>query len=143
MPNASLARSDPASRGRRGPVPRTAPLEAQARRDRVREVRALISPLADVAQPAGRSSPSQAPATAPGSSQLSDAEMEQVVARTVQRYGPILDISQAAEVSKLVKQTIRQRVCDGRYADSVVRGRPLRFRTHRFSERADDAGLRR
>ena len=58
--------------------------------------------------------------------------MEQVIAWTVQRYGPILDITQAAEVSKLAKQTIRQRVCEGRYADSVVRGRPLRFWTHRF-----------
>ncbi len=58
--------------------------------------------------------------------------MEQVIQLAQSKYGPILDITQAAEVSKLAKQTIRERVCHGQYASSVVRGRPLRFWTHRF-----------
>lgn len=115
-----------------GPLPRTAPADAQQRRDKVRDVRIAISPLDEVKRTADAAASAASSEVPSGSPQLSDAEMEQVIAWTVQRYGPILDITQAAEVSKLAKQTIRQRVCEGRYADSVVRGRPLRFWTHRF-----------
>jgi hypothetical protein len=124
--------STPISPAKSGPLPRTAPADAQQRRDKVRDVRIAITPLNDVkrtADAAASAASSEVPSSSP---QLSDAEMEQVITWTVERYGAILNIEQAAEVSKLAKQTIRQRVCEGRYADSVVRGRPLRFWTHRF-----------
>ena len=58
--------------------------------------------------------------------------MEQIVQLVQNKYGPILDLAQASEVSRLAKQTLRERVCQGMYADSVKRGRPLRFWAHRF-----------
>ncbi|HEX8324059.1 MAG TPA: hypothetical protein VF595_09105 [Tepidisphaeraceae bacterium] len=70
--------------------------------------------------------------TSPTGPVLPDDEMDQIVRLVQDKYGPILDINQAAEVSKLAKHTIRERVCYGMYAESVVRGRPLRFWAHRF-----------
>ena len=62
--------------------------------------------------------------------------MAQVIVLVQHKYGPILSLVQASEISKLAKQTLRERVSDGRYASSVVRGRPLRFWTDRFVQEA-------
>ena len=64
--------------------------------------------------------------------ELTDPELQQITRLVQDKYGPILSIDQASEISKLAKQTIRERVCQGMYASSVVRGRPLRFWAHRL-----------
>jgi hypothetical protein len=64
--------------------------------------------------------------------ELSSEEMAQVIALVQSKYGPILSLQEASEVCKRAKQTLREMVCNGHFADSVVRGRPLRFWTHRF-----------
>lgn len=63
---------------------------------------------------------------------LEDAEFNRVLSLAEQRYGPILNLKQASELSQLAQQTLRERVCQNRFPTSVMRGRPLRFWTHRF-----------
>ena len=70
------------------------------------------------------------------SPELTDPELQQIINLVQQKYGPVLSLDQASEISKLAKQTIRQRVSEGWYASSVVRGRPLRFWAHRFVQEA-------
>ena len=40
---------------------------------------------------------------------------------------PILSLTEAADLVKLRPQTLKRKVCEGLYAGSVVRGKPLRF----------------
>ena len=42
-------------------------------------------------------------------------------------FPPILSLTEAASLVKLRPQTLKRKVCDGAYAASVVRGKPLRF----------------
>lgn len=129
------ARIGPVNKKKPGPLPGSASAELQARKAQIRAARAAISP-----NPAPAANVPTDPSAAAnvdntvneGSPILSDAEMDQIIALVQSKYGPILNIDQAAEVSKLAKQTIRERVSYNMYADSVVRGRPLRFWAHRF-----------
>ena len=59
-------------------------------------------------------------------------ELKQITDIYIEKYGPIMSLIEAANVAKLSKQTLRRYVCEGCFADSVYRGRPLRFLTQRF-----------
>jgi hypothetical protein len=123
--------SPPRTRRKPDPAPRSASADEKQRQQNIRAVRAEISPQPTLAAPASDAA-DDSPASPPASSALSDAEIEQIARLVQDKYSPILNIDQAAEVSKLARQTIRERVCHGLYAQSVVRGRPLRFWAHRF-----------
>jgi hypothetical protein len=105
-----------------GSLPWSASPDQKAAQEQVRHVRAAISLFAAPPDAAGATS----------GPQLGEDEMQQIIRLVQDKYGPILDLEQASQVSKFAKQTLRERVSQGRYADSVVRGRPLRFWTHRF-----------
>ncbi len=120
---------------RHGPLPASAPTEQQAMREEIRAAREEISPYPhnerDLEE-ARNSTGSRCPAATENSPELTDPELAQIIRLVQDKYGPILNIDQAAEISKLAKQTIRERVSQGLYASSVKRGRPLRFWAHRF-----------
>src|SRR5438034_1290503 len=92
-----------------------------------RAARAAISPFPPMTPDALRASE-----RAQSAAELSDAELQQMIQIAQAKYGPILSLDQAAEVSKLAKQTIHDKLGKGFFAGSVVRGRPTRFLTHRF-----------
>ncbi len=69
-----------------------------------------------------------------GGPRLSSDEIEKIVDLYTNEYGPILRLDQAAEITKLSKQTLRRKVCEGKFVTSVFRGTPLRFVTRRLIE---------
>lgn len=123
----------PVNKKKPGPLPKSAPAEKQQRQAEIRAARAAITPTvapADAAQ-AGDGADHAGAADDVGAT-LTDQEMQQVIDWVQTKYGPILNIDQAAELSKFAKQTLRERVSQGMYKTCVVRGRPLRFWAHRF-----------
>ena len=50
----------------------------------------------------------------------------------IANYGPILSLEQAAAIAGLAPATLKRQVCEGKYANCVKRGKPLRFITDRF-----------
>jgi hypothetical protein len=69
-----------------------------------------------------------------GGPRLTSDEIEKIVDLYTNEYGPILRLDEAAEITKLSKQTLRRKVCEGKFATSVYRGTPLRFITKRLLE---------
>jgi hypothetical protein len=69
-----------------------------------------------------------------GGPRLKPDELQGIVQLYTDKFGPILSLEQAADVTKLSKQTLRRYVCEGKFASSVFRGRPLRFVTQRLLE---------
>ncbi len=69
-----------------------------------------------------------------GGPRLAPDEIEKIVDLYTHEYGPILRLDQAAEITKLSKQTLRRKVCEGKFVTSVFRGTPLRFITRRLLE---------
>ena len=69
-----------------------------------------------------------------GGPRLKADELQRIADLYTDKFGPILSLDQAADVTKLSKQTLRRFVCEGKFAASVFRGRPLRFITQRFIE---------
>lgn len=69
-----------------------------------------------------------------GGPRLSPDEIEKIIDLYTNEYGAILRLDQAAEITKLAKQTLRPKVCAGKFASSVFRGTPLRFITRRLIE---------
>jgi hypothetical protein len=47
-------------------------------------------------------------------------------------YGPVLSLKEAATLSKLAPSTLKRLVSEGRFENSVKRGRPLLFWRDRF-----------
>ena len=110
-----------------GPLPASASAAEQEQRDRINAVRAEISPYPPMPPEALRASEQ-----ARSSAELSDVELQQMIQVAQAKYGPILSLDQAAEVSKLAKQTIHDKLGKEFFGKSVARGRPTRFLTHRF-----------
>ena len=69
-----------------------------------------------------------------GGPRLEAEGLRRIAELYTEKYGPILSLDQAADVTKLSKQTLRRFVCEGKFATSVFRGRPLRFVTQRLLE---------
>jgi hypothetical protein len=69
-----------------------------------------------------------------GGPRLSPDEIEKIIDLYTNEYGAILRLDQAAEITKLSKQTLRRKVCEGKFSSSVFRGTPLRFITRRLVE---------
>ena len=69
-----------------------------------------------------------------GGPRLEADELRCIADLYTEKFGPILSLDQAAQVTKLSKQTLRRFVCEGKFAASVFRGRPLRFITQRLLE---------
>lgn len=69
-----------------------------------------------------------------GGPRLEADELRRIAELYTEKYGPILSLGEAANVTKLSKQTLRRFVCEGKFAASVFRGRPLRFVTQRLLE---------
>jgi hypothetical protein len=69
-----------------------------------------------------------------GGPRLTTEELQQIAELYTEKYGPILSLDEAAEITKFAKQTMRRYVCEGKFASSVFRGRPLRFITRRLLE---------
>lgn len=69
-----------------------------------------------------------------GGPRLHPEELQGIADLYTEKYGPILSLEQAANVTKLSKQTLRRYVCEGKFAASVFRDRPLRFVTQRLLE---------
>jgi len=69
-----------------------------------------------------------------GGPRLQPDELQRIIDFYSQSCGPILSLDQAADITKLSKQTLRRKVCEGKFAASVFRGRPLRFITQRLLE---------
>jgi hypothetical protein len=42
-------------------------------------------------------------------------------------YAPILNLKEAAELARIAPSTLKRLVSEGKYAESVKRGKPLRF----------------
>ena len=47
-------------------------------------------------------------------------------------FGPVLSLKEAAQQAKIAPSTLKRLVSEGRFADSVKRGKPLRFWRDRF-----------
>ncbi len=47
-------------------------------------------------------------------------------------FGPILSLTEAATLAKIAPGTLKRLVCEGQFANSVKRGKPLRFWRDRF-----------
>src|SRR4051812_13279257 len=47
-------------------------------------------------------------------------------------YGPFLSLEQAAKIAGIAPITLKKQVSEGRYANCVKRGKPIRFLTERF-----------
>lgn len=107
---------------------RVAPPKSAITPEAIAAAKTAISP-APSSPPSPEDRDADMPAAGP---ELNDDEMVQIVRVCHEKYGPILSLDQASDLSKLAKQTLRERVSKGWYAASVVRGRPLRFWTHRF-----------
>jgi len=69
-----------------------------------------------------------------GGPRLSPDEIEKIIDLYTNEYGAILRLDDAAEITKLSKQTLRRKVCEGKFTSSVFRGTPLRFITRRLIE---------
>ncbi len=69
-----------------------------------------------------------------GGPRLSTDEIERIIDLYTNEYGAILRLDDAAEITKLSKQTLRRKVCEGKFVSSVFRGTPLRFITRRLIE---------
>jgi hypothetical protein len=59
-------------------------------------------------------------------------EIRQAFAELQDKYPPVLDLRQAAEIAKLAPGTLKRKVSEGCFKDSVSRGKPLRFWRDRF-----------
>ena len=69
-----------------------------------------------------------------GGPRLNAIELKSIADLYTEKFGAILSLDQAAQITKLSKQTLRRFVCEGKFAASVFRGRPLRFITQRLLE---------
>lgn len=69
-----------------------------------------------------------------GGPRLRPEELQQIIAQYTEKFGPILSLDEAAEITKFAKQTLRRYVCEGKFSASVFRGKPLRFITQRLLE---------
>jgi hypothetical protein len=69
-----------------------------------------------------------------GGPKLNPDELRRITESYTEKFGPILSLAEAAQITKLSKQTLRRYVCEGKFAASVFRGRPLRFITQRLLE---------
>ena len=47
-------------------------------------------------------------------------------------FGPVLSLKEAALLAKIAPSTLKRLVSEGQFADSVKRGKPLRFWRDRF-----------
>ena len=63
---------------------------------------------------------------------LSQSEVSRAFAGAENPYGPILSLKEAAALAKLAPGTLKRLVSEGQFADSVRRGKPLRFWRDRF-----------
>ena len=59
--------------------------------------------------------------------QLSLNEIQQAFANSPVRYGVIVCLSEAAEITGLEESTLKRKVSEGHFKGCVRRGRPLRF----------------
>jgi hypothetical protein len=51
-------------------------------------------------------------------------------------FGPVLSLQQAAGILGIRPLTLKRQVSEGKYANCVKRGKPLRFITDRFTQEA-------
>jgi hypothetical protein len=47
-------------------------------------------------------------------------------------FGPVLSLKEAALLAKIAPSTLKRHVSEGKFANSVKRGKPLRFWRDRF-----------
>jgi hypothetical protein len=79
------------------------------------------------------SPPDQPPdGSPPRSAKLTTKEVQAAFAPLADRYLPILFLEQAAELSGYTPATLKKKVSEGCFRDSVARGKPLRFWRDRF-----------
>lgn len=60
------------------------------------------------------------------------AEIRRAYELLADKYPPMLSLTQAAELSGLKPGTLKRKVSEGAFADSVSKGKPLRFWRDRF-----------
>ena len=65
-------------------------------------------------------------------SRLSLREIKSAFEPLTDRFPPVLSPGQAAELACLKPSTLRRKVSQGDFSDSVARGKPLRFWRDRF-----------
>ena len=60
------------------------------------------------------------------------AEIRHAFEAYTEKYPPVLDVNQAAEISRLAPGTLKRKASEGAYKDSVKRGKPLLFWRDKF-----------
>jgi hypothetical protein len=66
------------------------------------------------------------------SGRLTLKEVQSAFAPLADRYGPILYLHQASELSGYSPATLKKKLSEGAFRNSVARGKPLRFWRDRF-----------
>jgi hypothetical protein len=63
---------------------------------------------------------------------LTAGEVARAFAMPGNTYGPILSLKEAAKLAKLAPSTLKRLASEGRFRESVKRGKPLRFWRDKF-----------
>jgi len=84
--------------------------------------------------------PSDAPRRERTVPQLSLSEVQEAFAPYGERYGPILTLSEAAEIARNKPSTLKRKVSEGHFKGCVSRGKPLLFWRDRFVQQVMNFG---
>jgi predicted DNA-binding transcriptional regulator AlpA len=63
---------------------------------------------------------------------LTGGDLRNAFETPVNPYGPVLSLKEAASLSKLAPSTLKRLVSEGKFENSVKRGKPLLFWRDRF-----------
>jgi hypothetical protein len=63
---------------------------------------------------------------------LTLAEVREAYEPLGEKYPPLLDLKRAAEISRYTESTLKKKLSEGAFRDSVSRGKPLLFWRDRF-----------
>ena len=64
--------------------------------------------------------------------QLTKGDVDRAFSNQQNPFGPILSLKEAALLAKIAPSTLKRLVSEGQFADSVKRGKPLRFWRDKF-----------
>ena len=67
---------------------------------------------------------------------ISRSEIRRAFELLSDKYPPVLNLKQAAEIAGVATSTLKRHVSEGRYKDCVSRGKPLRFWRDKFIQEA-------
>jgi len=68
--------------------------------------------------------------------QIAMSDIRRAYESLADKYPPVLNLKQAAEISGVATSTLKRHISEGRYKDCVSRGKPLRFWRDKFVQEA-------